>query len=443
LIVPAAIVAFLTVAVRATGFDLEAQKLIYRAGGDSWMFGDHHFWRLLYDFGTLLPTALVIGAAVGYSMSWYRSSLQRWRGVFLYLTLTAVIGPGIITNAVLKEYWGRPRPRQVEEFGGHNRFEEVLKIDKESDGKSFPCGHATMGFYFMAGFFLLRRHRRELAEGFLAFGVVAGGVTGIARMAQGAHFFSDVVWAGAVCYFTSMGLYYALKLDRGLVRNGLRLGQMPLPVKITAGVASVVILAAVLVASPYRVKRNYFIVSEEVKKAPLVLRVGLTVGEADIVGSEELRITGEAWGHGMPTSGISDSFFEKLDVGKARVSYLQRISGWLAEVNEQLRIEVPWERLEVLLLETSESRIWIKLSQVENGTQIRIVDGIGEVHFEVRDEPVKVRGGRNATIIGREKLSRGKRGANSVQIEIKDQFRGRVLFESPRVDTAPETQGDS
>src|SRR6201987_5422387 len=41
----------------------------------------------------------------------------------LFLIATLALGPGLLTNLVLKDHWGRPRPMDVPEFGGDYPFE--------------------------------------------------------------------------------------------------------------------------------------------------------------------------------------------------------------------------------------------------------------------------------------------------------------------------------
>ena len=36
----------------------------------------------------------------------------------LCLTLSLIVGPGILVNLILKDHWGRPRPVHVTMFGG-------------------------------------------------------------------------------------------------------------------------------------------------------------------------------------------------------------------------------------------------------------------------------------------------------------------------------------
>ncbi|MGH7125190.1 MAG: phosphatase PAP2 family protein, partial [Stellaceae bacterium] len=78
---------------------------------------------------------------------------------------------------------------------------------------SFVSGHAAAGFGLVAFSFLTldRRRRRVLRAG----AVAAGSLIGLARMAQGAHFLSDVVFAGLVVWGIAWVLAWAL-LERDL-----------------------------------------------------------------------------------------------------------------------------------------------------------------------------------------------------------------------------------
>ena len=49
---------------------------------------------------------------------------------------------------------------------------------------------------------------------FLLLGLGYGGLMGLGRMIQGAHFFSDVVWAGGFVYLTALSFYYGLGLHK-------------------------------------------------------------------------------------------------------------------------------------------------------------------------------------------------------------------------------------
>ena len=58
----------------------------------------------------------------------------------------------------------------------------------------------------MAPAFVFYRRRPWLAMAFLCLGLVAGITIGIARIVEGSHFASDVLWSGGFVYFTGLAL---------------------------------------------------------------------------------------------------------------------------------------------------------------------------------------------------------------------------------------------
>jgi membrane-associated PAP2 superfamily phosphatase len=60
-----------------------------------------------------------------------------------------------------------------------------------------------MAFYFAAR--AMRNPR--LAKIALPGGIVAGLALGLGRIAQGAHFFSHVLWSGVVCWLVIVALH--------------------------------------------------------------------------------------------------------------------------------------------------------------------------------------------------------------------------------------------
>jgi len=126
-----------------------------------------------------------------------------------------VLGPGLIVNTAFKHNWGRPRPRQILELGGTQKYLPVWQKGISGEGKSFPSGHASVAFYLFTPFFFLRKSRKKWAVFFLLLGITYGLFMGAARMVQGAHFPSDVVWSGGVTYLTGLVLACFFRFDRG------------------------------------------------------------------------------------------------------------------------------------------------------------------------------------------------------------------------------------
>lgn len=114
----------------------------------------------------------------------------------LYLTLTLLAGPGLIVEAALKPNWGRARPKDIAEFGGAAAYTPPWQATAECDHNcSFVSGHAAVAFWVAAYAALLPERWRAAG---LCAGILFGFAVGMVRVAQGAHFFSDVVGAGLI-----------------------------------------------------------------------------------------------------------------------------------------------------------------------------------------------------------------------------------------------------
>ncbi len=127
--------------------------------------------------------------------------------VIAFLLFTLAMGPGIMVNAVLKDHWGRARPFQVAEFGGNRRFTAAFVVsDQCQKNCSFVSGDASLGYFGLAFFFIARRRRAFIAGA----GILAGSLFGLVRMAQGAHFLSDVIFSGVFTFLAAWLLYFLL-----------------------------------------------------------------------------------------------------------------------------------------------------------------------------------------------------------------------------------------
>jgi len=113
----------------------------------------------------------------------------------VFLAACFIVGPGLVANTLLKDNWGRPRPSQIAAFGGPDRFAPPLLIGNQCPHNcSFVAGDGAAIFTFLAFALLLPAGRsRRIGVAVVA---VLGAVMGIIRMGQGAHFLSDVVFAG-------------------------------------------------------------------------------------------------------------------------------------------------------------------------------------------------------------------------------------------------------
>ena len=134
------------------------------------------------------------------------------RAIFILLLLA--LGPGLVVNVLLKDQLGRARPREVVEFGGHHQFTQFWQPGSTGSNSSFPSGHAAIAFFMIAPWFVLRDNKQIIATGFLVFGLSFGALVGVARILQGGHFVSDVVWAGGLIYLIGGGLALIMGFGR-------------------------------------------------------------------------------------------------------------------------------------------------------------------------------------------------------------------------------------
>ena len=195
-----------------------------------WTPQEDFFWHrsflpLLLDEGVLLLSPLLIAAIIA-ALIWLvivRKPLWRFEGrAIAYLFLALAIGPGLLVNGVLKENWGRARPNDTVIFGGDVPFTPALAIAGPCDHNcSFVSGQAAMGFFTIAFALLARRPKRRTA--YIAAGIATGLVITIGRVAQGAHYLSDGLFAGLIVGGVSWGLYILIVEDRKLDPLGNRI----------------------------------------------------------------------------------------------------------------------------------------------------------------------------------------------------------------------------
>lgn len=158
-------------------------------------------WVIHSRDGARYIVALLVAPAflaiVGKLLLPRRRMLVRGRAA-LFLILTLALGPGVLTNTILKDNWPRSRPIDVKQLGGTDRFVPWWDPRGECPANcSFVAGEASGAFWTLAPAALAPPQWRALAyAGALTFGVAVGAL----RIAAGGHFFTDVVFAGVFTF---------------------------------------------------------------------------------------------------------------------------------------------------------------------------------------------------------------------------------------------------
>lgn len=177
--------------------------------GDSWL-------ALLREI--LQPLAVILAAFVALMLvrDLYRG--RRWDdgAVRLKSVLVAVIaiGPGLLVNGVLKEYWGRPRPWMTDQFGGWLPFVPAgEKTHYCLSNCSFVSGEAASAGWLMCLALLLFVRARPYSGTALSALAIAGALL---RVAFGAHYLSDAVlgFSMTVVIFTFLAMISELTASR-------------------------------------------------------------------------------------------------------------------------------------------------------------------------------------------------------------------------------------
>jgi lipid A 4'-phosphatase len=201
----------LTIPFWTTDLDLAMATRFYTPGA-GWAHGGDHPWDLLYHYGVLPAWMVAVSALVVFVASFWWGKIRSHRRAALFLVLVMAVGPGLLTNNVFKEHWGRPRPRDLVEFNGNREYVKPWVKSARENGNSFASGHAATAFYLCSPYFLVRRRSKAWALFFLALGVTYGSLMGWARMVQGMHFLSDVLWGFGFVYLSGLALLYLLRL---------------------------------------------------------------------------------------------------------------------------------------------------------------------------------------------------------------------------------------
>lgn len=212
---PALVILFLvlsTALIAWSGADLALSAVFCMEG--KWTVGYLFPWQALYRLDRIPAIILALFGLVACIASFIRPDLRHWRRSGAFLVLLLALGPGLLVNAVFKDHWGRPRPREIVQFGGKKQFLHPWQKGIDGQGRSFPSGHASAAFYLTAPFFIYRRSNKRLARTWLAGGLVFGVVMSIARITQGGHFLSDNLWSWGIVHLTALALAYCLGLDR-------------------------------------------------------------------------------------------------------------------------------------------------------------------------------------------------------------------------------------
>ena len=192
--------------------DIAASAAFY-VQGEGFALANSAFWQTVRTITlrgyTFWYVAIVVAAIL--AVRWQQEVLgldwRRW----LYLGITSLLGPALLTNALLKAYWGRFRPREITELGGTEQFTAPFDLSGSCLGNcSFVSGEVSSMVMVFAGLaFAAIGWRHVIWPLLFAFGALAA----LLRVGQGGHFLSDSLLAGAFMVLVAAGTYWAMFLS--------------------------------------------------------------------------------------------------------------------------------------------------------------------------------------------------------------------------------------
>lgn len=189
------------------GIDLQVAGWFYHDGFLTAADGIAEMLRRLFYWtpGLLLAAAIAAFVARRYGLKVAAAPSGRQ---LAFLVLTMSLGPGLLVNLVLKDHAHRPRPVQIEQFGGGMAYRPYYRFDGACRRNcSFVSGEASSAFWTLAPASLAPAPVRfEAIAAALAFGAA----TSLLRMAFGGHFLSDVVFAGLFTFLVLYGVHRLL-----------------------------------------------------------------------------------------------------------------------------------------------------------------------------------------------------------------------------------------
>lgn len=317
---------------------------------DTWPQEFNPLWQLSFYGAPILAAFLTIGAITTLILVPHHSP---WRSYAIYILLTLAIGPGLLINLVFKDHWGRPRPYQIQAFGGTAPYLPPLVLGVSSAHKSFPAGHASIGFSLCMFWFLWRKRYPRRAKFALFGSIFLGLFMGLGRIATGSHFLSDVLWAGFISFFVAWMLYYwVLQIPNyaaAITHNTSNIDNWNHSQFILYLVLSLIVLSGILLGFPINKIIDYSI-PDELLPVPTHWRLNLRYANITIyLGGPQvtpLHIIGKIQGFGLPTYKIDSRGY--INPNDKTLEYLFRQRGFFTELNTNLRINIDASQLKQL-----------------------------------------------------------------------------------------------
>ncbi len=317
--------------------DIYIQKFFYDVS-TGWKYENKLWVLFFYNIGIYPALILGIVSIILLGLGGFYKILLKFRKPLIVILLTLILGPGLLINVIGKNFSGRPRPRDIVEFGGDWKYRKVFELGVPGKGHSFPCGHASMGFVFYALYVVLRDKKKLWSCLWLLFSLFFGFSIGISRMVQGAHFLSDVIWSGVFTFISAEFVFLVSAYVEKYFANIQNIKNRLFEYLITP-VLIILLVFIFLIATPFYVEKKY-----EFNDLKNKLYFSINVDEGDIKfksSDNKFKILLNANGFAAPKR----KYYEKVEVkneneySNFNVKIIKK--GLFSELNSILNFEIP------------------------------------------------------------------------------------------------------
>ncbi len=346
----------ITLIFNVTNLDIKLQAYFY-SSSEGWFLKFKPFWDYFYRYGIFPGYLFGLAGLVMIAVSYWNTKYVQYRRAAFMLVYTLVLGPGIIINLGLKDHWGRPRPFEIKEFGGKQQFLCVCVLGQSEGGKSFPCGHCSMGFFLAVPYLIFRKRKRKLAYTFLISGVLYGLLIGLSRMIAGGHFPSDILWSGGIVWLVALTGTYIFKLDQPLKvaeMNAAGHKQKARLATIIVSMLLIMISLGLMLATPYISQKSISISSNSlIKEKTIAVIADFKDATVELVEDTSLNITYKVNAFGFPNSKIRG----RITNGDT-IHYQIQWMGWFTEVSNSIRMGIPSDEKITYILKVNKGKIF-------------------------------------------------------------------------------------
>nr|SPS04817.1 putative PAP2 (Acid phosphatase) superfamily protein-like protein [Candidatus Nitrotoga fabula] len=196
-----------------TTLDIQIARLAFDEAEKIFPYREEIFFTKYLHHGlkSLMYAAGLTG--IGWAVYCYRKTQsQPLRQSCLVAIMGIILIP--LTITAIKHVTSRHCPWSLDIFGGSIPYTSLLTFVSEDypGGQCFPAGHASGGFMWISWAMAFWHTRPMLAKTALVMAVVLGGLMGVGRMVQGAHFLSHTIWTVILAWFLSISLVYMVRI---------------------------------------------------------------------------------------------------------------------------------------------------------------------------------------------------------------------------------------